>query len=209
MSRTEPKPTAAAQRRAARHTRRSRNTWLGGLLIAGLAAALGLSLWLLQHNRQTAQPTLPAVIAPSHRVIRGDPMPEAAWPDLQGKLVRISDLAGRPVIVNAWATWCPPCQAEMPRLHELYLKYQDQGLELLAVNGSEEYATVQQFAQENPFTFPILLDPTGAALNKLGVVNFPTSILVGRDGLVQYIYIGELTPQAIQEVVIPLLKLEE
>jgi len=205
MTHSSSKPTAAARRQAARQTHRRRNIWLTGLLIAGLVGALGLSLWLLTRSRQ---PALPKVIVPVHRVVRGDPMPEAAWPDLDGNLVRVGDLAGRPVIVNAWATWCPPCKAEMPRLQELYLKYKDQGLELLAVNGSEEYPVVKQFAQENPFTFRFLLDPTGAALNKLGVVNFPTSILVGRDGLVQYIYIGELTPEAIRDVVIPLLKLE-
>jgi cytochrome c biogenesis protein CcmG, thiol:disulfide interchange protein DsbE len=134
-------------------------------------------------------------------------MPDVAWPDIDGKLVHVKDFAGKPVLVNAWATWCPPCKAEMPLLQDLYNKYQDQGLVVLAVNGAEELNTVQGYLKNNPFTFPVLLDPSGEAINKLGIINFPTSILVGRDGVVQYIYTGEITPKAMQEVVIPLLKL--
>lgn len=199
--------TQAAQRREKRvKDRQKKKAWQTGLVIAGLVLLVGVVAWLLL-QRPAASPKLPGVVVPAQRVVRGDKMPEVAWPDLEGNLVRVSDFAGRPVLINTWATWCPPCKKEMPLLDRFYQQYKDQGLVVLAVNGSEEPDTVSMFSQESGFTFPVLLDVTGEAISKLGIVNFPTSILVGRDGTVKYIYIGEITLQTLQDVVIPLLEL--
>jgi thiol-disulfide isomerase/thioredoxin len=196
---------------ASRHGKRARDrwkkkTWQLSLVIAGLVLVLGTAAWLVSRTRPAAS-GLPAVQMPKQRVVRGDPMPEVAWPDLQGNLVRVSDYTGRPVLINTWATWCPPCKSEMPLLDRFYQQYKDQGLVVLAVNGSEEPDKVSKFIQESKFSFPVLLDVTGEAISKLGIVNFPTSILVGRDGMVKYIYIGEITEKTLREVIIPLLGL--
>jgi len=175
-----------------------------GLILAGLGVTFATIAWLPRQPRASA---LPAAIIPEKRVIRGEPMPEVGWPDSQGNLVRVSDFAGQPVLINAWATWCPPCKREMPLLQEFYQQYKDKGLVLLAVNGAEEPTTVDQFIQANSFSFPVLLDLTSEALSRLGIVNYPTTVLVGRDGVVQYIHIGEVYPEVLRDVFVPLLGL--
>jgi thiol-disulfide isomerase/thioredoxin len=138
----------------------------------------------------------------------GQTMPDLRLNDLSGKPVRLSDYAGRPLLINAWATWCPPCRAEMPLLNDFYLQNKDRGFVLLAVNAGETTNLVNQFIQQTGFGFPVLLDPGTAALSRLGVMSFPTSILVGRDGLVKKIHIGLITPEALKNEIAPLLGLE-
>ncbi|OIO93637.1 MAG: hypothetical protein AUK03_07975, partial [Anaerolineae bacterium CG2_30_64_16] len=125
--------------------------------------------------------------------------------DLSGKQVQLSDYAGRPVLINAWATWCPPCRAEMPALHDFYQDHQAEGFTLLAVNAGEAPAQVQGFIQQAGFTFPVLLDPNITLLTDLGIRSFPTSILVGRDGKVKTIHVGMLTADQLQTEIAPLL----
>ncbi len=125
--------------------------------------------------------------------------------DLNGMTHAIADYRGRPVLINAWATWCPPCKAEMPALHEFYLKHKVEGFELLAINSGESRLAVQDFIAQKGFTFPVLLDTNKAVLDGLGVSGLPTSIFVGRDGTVKIIHVGGLTPEVIEQTLTPLL----
>jgi thiol-disulfide isomerase/thioredoxin len=135
----------------------------------------------------------------------GKPIANFSLTDLNGVTRKMSDYAGRPVLINAWATWCPPCKAEMPALHEFYLKHKDEGFELLAVNSGESRSAVQHFIGQTGFTFPVLLDTNKDVLDGLGVNGLPTSIFVGRDGTVKTIHIGGLTSEAIEKELAPLL----
>ena len=158
-----------------------------GLLLAALALSL----------------PRPVSIAPA-RV--GAPASNFALTDLSGETVQLTDYAGQVVLVNGWATWCPPCRAEMPALHEFYLAHQAEGFALLAVNAGEDRATVADFIAQTGFTFPVLLDPGENISNGLGVNGLPTSILIGRDGKVAYIHVGYFTPEVLAEKVTPLLR---
>src|SRR5688500_8614105 len=80
----------------------------------------------------------------------------------QAKTVSLSQLRGRPVVVNFWATWCEPCKVEMPALEAVYNTYKDQGLRILAVNLGESSERASAWAREMKLTFDILLDPTQA-----------------------------------------------
>jgi peroxiredoxin len=135
----------------------------------------------------------------------GSPMSDFTLSDLSGKQVRLSDFRGRPVLINAWATWCPPCRAEMPDLHRLYQEHQEEGFVVLAINSGEEAGQVRQFIQQSGFTFPVLLDSGNNLLDALGIRNLPTSILIDRDGTVRAMQVGMLTPAAIQANIVPLL----
>jgi peroxiredoxin len=102
-------------------------------------------------------------------------------PDLQGKSWHLRDLVGKVVLVNFWATWCPPCRKEMPDLEALYEKYKDQGFVILAIS-DEESAKVIPFIAERKITYPILLDP-GRKVNELFVVEgIPKSFVFNRGG---------------------------
>ncbi len=101
--------------------------------------------------------------------------------DLQGKPWHLRDLKGKVVLVNFWATWCPPCRKEMPDLQALYDKYKDQGLVVLSIS-DEEAAKVNPFIAERKITYPVLLDP-GRKMNTAFVVEgIPKSFVYDREG---------------------------
>ncbi len=101
--------------------------------------------------------------------------------DLQGKSWTLKDLRGKIVVVNFWATWCPPCRKEMPDLDALYQKYKDNGLVILAIS-DEESAKVSPFISEHKITYPVMLDP-GRKVNELfQVEGIPKSFVYDRDG---------------------------
>jgi peroxiredoxin len=111
--------------------------------------------------------------------------PDFALPDLEGNVRRLSDFQGKVVLLNFWATWCPPCRAEMPSMETLYQAYKDQGFEILAVSSDVQGAAiVQPFMQEYRLSFPALLDRTGRVNGMYGVRSIPTSYLVDRQGQV-------------------------
>ena len=111
--------------------------------------------------------------------------PDFALPDVEGNIWRLSDFRGKVVLLNFWATWCPPCRAEMPSMETLYQAYKDQGFEILAVSSDVQGAAiVQPFMQEYRLSFPALLDTTGRVNGMYGVRSIPTSYLVDRQGQV-------------------------
>ena len=102
--------------------------------------------------------------------------------DLQGKSWTLKDLKGKVVLVNFWATWCPPCQKEMPDLEALYNRFKDQGFVILAISEDEETEKVAPFIAERKISYPILLDP-GQKVNRLFVVEgIPKSFVYNREG---------------------------
>ena len=133
-------------------------------------------------------------------------MPDLALKDLSGKTVHLSDYAGRPVLINAWATWCPPCREEMPLLQVYYQEHQAEGLSFLAINAGEDAETVNQFIAKSGFSIPVLLDPDADTLYRLGIDSYPTTILVGRNGTVQVVHIGLLSNDALAAEFTPYLK---
>jgi peroxiredoxin len=101
--------------------------------------------------------------------------------DLQGKVWTLSALHGKVVLVNFWATWCPPCRKEMPDLNVLYQRFKDQGLVILAIS-DEEPDKVQPFLAERQITYPVMLDP-GRKVNELfQVEGIPKSFVYNREG---------------------------
>ena len=101
--------------------------------------------------------------------------------DLQGKSWRLKSLQGKVVLVNFWATWCPPCRKEMPDLDALYRRFKDQGLVILAIS-DEEVDKIKSYLAERPVTYPILLDP-GRKVNDLFRINgIPKSFVYDREG---------------------------
>jgi peroxiredoxin len=101
--------------------------------------------------------------------------------DLQGKTWTLSDLHGKVVLVNFWATWCPPCRKEMPDLDDLYKKYQGNGLLVLAIS-DEDAATVRPFIEKSGMSYPILFDPRRRVSDAYGVEGIPKTLVYSRDG---------------------------
>lgn len=112
--------------------------------------------------------------------------------DLRGEVWRLTDLRGKAVLLNFWASWCEPCRAEMPSLQALAERQGPQKLVVLAVNFKESATAATQFAQRSGLTLPVLLDPQGAIARQWGVRIFPSTVLIGSDGRVRAVVRGGL-----------------
>ncbi len=137
----------------------------------------------------------PPVHAQGHEVVPWPvrkAVPPLAGTDLDGRLWRLADLRGKAVLINFWASWCGPCQTEMPSLQTLAELYGPDKLVVLAVNFKESEPVVQRYRQRTGFSLPVLLDPSGSIAREWGATVYPTTVLVGADGRVQGLVRGEL-----------------
>jgi len=112
---------------------------------------------------------------------------------LDGERVSLADLKGSVVLVNFWATWCPPCQAEIPDFEEAYREHGDEGLVVLGVNVEEPPSQVLPFVTDMGMTYPVLLDRDGRISREYRALGLPTSLLVDRDGVIRFRQEGILT----------------
>lgn len=119
------------------------------------------------------------------------PAPDFLLPDMRGQAVRLSQLKGKVVLLNVWATWCGPCRKEMPTMEALAHKLSGEDFVLLAVSQDVDgAATVKPYLQEGGYTFPVLLDVQGEVGRKYGVTGYPETFVVDRQGQVVYHHIG-------------------
>ena len=127
----------------------------------------------------------------------GQAAPDFSLTDLEGKTVKLSDFAGRPVWVNVWASWCAPCRAEMPDIEAVYREMKGSGgsgLALLVVSLGEDPAVVRRYLSTTRYELPVLLDPGFTFTEKYRVSGLPTHYFVGRDGTIRDLAIGGLKP---------------
>ncbi|MBI5825423.1 MAG: TlpA family protein disulfide reductase [Chloroflexi bacterium] len=109
-----------------------------------------------------------------------------------GEEYTLSELKGNAVLVNLWATWCPPCRAEMPAIQKMYDEYKDQGFIVLGVNMTyqDDPFTVTPFVEEHGLTFPILLDEIGNVGTAYQIRSLPSSYFINRLGVITEVVIG-------------------
>lgn len=132
--------------------------------------------------------------------------PELELTDLAGNTVRLEDYTGDVILLNTWATWCPPCRAEMPDLQEYYRRHQSEGFTILAVNIGESASLVEDFQESQGLTFPIWLDPQEATLRALNTISLPYSVVIDRKGEVQLAWSGATCLSTLETVVTPLFQ---
>ncbi len=167
-----------------------------GVAITLIAVGVGSLLWMGQQSATSAaQPTTPG----------GATAPDFTLFSPAGEEIDLSDFEGQVILVNWWATWCPPCKAEMPALNDFYETHKTDGFVVLAVNSQEGASTVKDFIQDNGFTFPVLLDSQGQVMDRYHVRALPTSFIIDRHGVIQHIQTGEISPQQLEAIVEPLL----
>jgi peroxiredoxin len=146
------------------------------------------AIWIFLSLDKSGSSTSGRIPAPQ----KGFPAPDFQLQSTAGDTVKLSDLRGQAVLVNLWATWCPPCRAEMKTIETVYKDYKDRGLVVLGVNMTyqDDPQKVTPFVREEGLTFPILLDETGTMANAYQLKSLPSSYFIDRDGTIHEVVIG-------------------
>ncbi|MFC3746159.1 peroxiredoxin family protein [Paenibacillus sp. GCM10012306] len=133
----------------------------------------------------------------------GQVAPDFTLQDLSGNPVQLSDFRGKRVLLNFWATWCPPCRVEMPHMQSIYENYQSEDVVILGVNMTlteKALGDVQPFVQEQKLTFPIVLDEEGELLQTYQIVAYPTTYVLDADGVVREKVRGAMNYEMMSEL---------
>ncbi len=210
--------------------------WQGGFMpVAGMLIGAAFVFWRLQRREPMVRNRYLQVLASgfglaallfglvyvspkvdldSSLLRTGDPMPDFTLSDLSGDPARFSSLAGRVVVLNFWATWCPPCRREMPLLDSVQREYGPKGLTIVGIDLEESPETVRAYVERVGVQYPIWLDDppqnmpdrTRDIYTKLGGVGLPTTVFIDRDGVVRGSQVGELSRGVLQNRVEALLE---
>ncbi len=164
--------------------------WLAGGLVFLFIIALGIGFAALRSRGkgtgETSSRSLPPVV--------GSPVPEFELNSLDGTPQKLSSLKGTPVMVNFWATWCPPCKQEMPLLEKVGKQYAGK-MVILGVDYEEQPGVVQPFVRQMGITYPVLFDRTGSVAASYFVKDFPYTFFIDRDGVLRAQKLGILSEE--------------
>jgi len=147
-------------------------------LLTGFIVFLAVQAGMV-HAEQTLTPIPGGIMAP-----------EFVLQDTEGKTHRLSDYRGKPVIINFWTTWCPPCREEIPSMNRAWHLLEQDGIAILAINMGEDEDTIFIFTADYPADFPILMDQAGEVIAEWPVKGLPTTYVIAPDGTFAYRAIG-------------------
>lgn len=175
--------------------------WRFLLVPAVVIVLVGAMVWLLQAGQDDS-------VGPSTQITFGGKAsgvapkvgataPEFTLSSLDGKSVSLSSYRGKVVLLNFFATWCPPCRAEMPDLQATYKELKDKGFEIIAVDLQEDQATVSGYAKSLGLSFTVLLDKNADVFGQYHITGLPTSYFIDREGVVREFTIGGLNKKLI------------
>ena len=127
--------------------------------------------------------------------------PDFSLRTLDGKEVQLSDFRGRPVWINFWATWCPPCRAETPDIQEVYENHESDGLVVLAISIGESPSTVSDYVKRTGTTFTTGVDQTTSIAAQYRIVGIPTHFFIDREGVIREWRIGSMSKKTMENKV--------
>lgn len=169
-----------------------------GLLLLGIVAWTLLPAWNRASTSEAQASAIPVEV--------NFAAPELYLSDLQGNPVSLTDYRGQVVLVNNWATWCPPCKAEMPALQAYYDKHRHQNFTIIAIEAGEPVAEVTAFVQQYRLTFPVWLDPGQKATAAFRNPGLPSSYVIDPKGNVRLAWTGAISGEMLEKYVTPLLE---
>ncbi len=133
------------------------------------------------------------------------PAPDLSLFNINGEKKQLTDFRQQVVLVNNWATWCPPCKGEMPTLVSYYGDHASQGLMVIAIEAGESKSDVLPFVQSYGMKFQVWLDPQNAAMAVFRNSNLPSSYVIDRTGTVRYAWTGAISREMLEKYITPLL----
>ncbi|MDZ5472273.1 redoxin domain-containing protein [Bacillus sp. 31A1R] len=134
----------------------------------------------------------------------GNQAPDFQLQTMEGEEIQLSSLQGKKVIVNFWATWCPPCKAEMPHMQEFYEEQKENGIEILAVNlatTEKDPTALWSFVEDYGLTFPILLDSEGEIADTYQAFTIPTSYVIDSSGIIRKKITGPMDKEMMLQLI--------
>jgi peroxiredoxin len=135
------------------------------------------------------------------------PAPELTLEDLTGNSASLADFRGQVVLVNLWATWCPPCKEEMPALETYYRRHRDDGFVIIAVNDGDPTPDVVRFVDDYGLTFPVWLDPAYIATEQaFKTLNLPSSFVIDRQGQIVLSWVGGVSLRTLEKHITPIIE---
>jgi peroxiredoxin len=179
-----------------------RNFFVSMIAAGFLLVAAGVMPWIADTKK--ALPTDAVPLFPPARV--QFPVPQLTLTDLRGMRTSLNDYRGRVVLINNWATWCPPCRAEMPELQAYYAAHSKGSFVLIAIESGDPASQVADFVHQYGLTFPIWLDPGLTAVAIFNYWGLPSSYLIDPDGTIQLAWLGQVNRPTLEKYVTPLLE---
>jgi peroxiredoxin len=158
---------------------------------------------LLVNAQQKALESAAPIIPPA---TTNFPAPQLALTDLQGKPASIEDYHGQVILVNNWATWCPPCRTEMPELQAYYSAHAVEGFMVVSIDSGDPADQVASFVKDYGMTFPIWLDPESEVQGFFKNWDLPSSYVIDRDGIVRLSWTGGINQPTMEQYITPLLE---
>jgi peroxiredoxin/outer membrane lipoprotein-sorting protein len=149
----------------------------------------------------SARAASPGSAPPAPKPLVGAIAPDFTLPDTGGNAVHLREFQGKVVIVDFWATWCPPCRALMPRLQKMYVNWEKHGLVILGLDVGEDAETVEKFAREQSYTFPLLIGAEPDIAAKYFVEAYPSTFVIDRLGHIVFRDLGGADPAKLQATV--------
>jgi len=172
----------------------NKNAWSRVWLVVMVVLVLSAGLPVVSGCSTESAPNDTLAPAP----IIGREAPDFTLEDLDGNSVRLNDLRGKVVFLNFWATWCPPCRAEMPDIETVYQEYKDQDIVFLGIDIQQEPGIVRDFIELGGYNWQMLLDKTGKVATSYNVRAIPTSYFVDKEGIISGVAVGGMTRSAIE-----------
>ena len=180
------------------------------IIIGAAAFALLLILAVIGYNLLSQRVKPQQNAAASSSQASKTSAPDFTVQDAGGNHVSLSDFKGKPVVLNFWASWCPPCKAEMPDYEKMFRQYSRQGVVFMMVNmtdGSRETtATAKQFLKENNYTFTAYFDVDSSAANAYGISSIPDSLFIDKAGNIVNAYEGMIDAAAMKKNIEAIMK---
>jgi thiol-disulfide isomerase/thioredoxin len=185
----------------------SRTPFFMGVGVA-LIALMAVLILLFGKKDEAESLTASADSSSSYSVTPSEvnyPAPELALQNVKGDKEALTDYLDKVVLVNNWATWCPPCKAEIPTLQEYYEVHKEEGLVIIGIEAGESQAEVLDFVKGAGITYPIWIDPHNSALMAFGAAGLPNSFVIDREGTVRLAWIGEINRETLEKYVTPII----
>ncbi len=133
------------------------------------------------------------------------PAPELALQNVNGNMEALTDYLDKVVLVNNWATWCPPCKAEIPTLEAYYKTHSAKGFVIIGIDAGEPQAEVLDFVKGADITYPVWIDLHNSSLRAFGAAGLPNSFVIDRKGNVRLAWVGEINREMLEKYVTPII----